>query len=161
MPRAGVGDRLNQAGFLSDFPLVFARHFAQHPLQWRRQAMNPGGRPPASACRKKTNRQLANSRIRSARRSRSGSIQESARRFFTYCLNRQHIVFRFGNCPIAVMMPIDGQNRVNLSLRENISCFIYFRRVNHTANTSSHVTFEYGVLPKEIHQQECVDGRPQ
>jgi transcriptional regulator with XRE-family HTH domain len=38
---------------------------------------------------------------------------------------------------------------------------MYFRHVNYTANTSSLVTFEYDLLPNEIHQQECVDGRPQ
>jgi transcriptional regulator with XRE-family HTH domain len=36
-----------------------------------------------------------------------------------------------------------------------------FRHVNHTANTSSLVTFETGVLPQEFHKQEYVDGRPQ
>jgi transcriptional regulator with XRE-family HTH domain len=44
---------------------------------------------------------------------------------------------------------------------ENIPCFMYFRRVNYTANTSSLVSLEYDVLPNGIHQQERVDGRPQ
>jgi hypothetical protein len=83
------------------------------------------------------------------------------RLFYMPFPDQQHVVFQCSNYLIAMMMPIDRRIRVNLSLRENISCFMYFRRVNHTANTSSHVTIKYDVLPKEIHQQECVDGRPQ
>ena len=38
------------------------------------------------------------------------------------------------------LFPALGDNPAIITLRENIACFMYFRRVNHTANTSSLVS---------------------
>ncbi len=38
---------------------------------------------------------------------------------------------------------------------------MYFRHVNHTANTSSLQAFGYDVLPHVVYKHEYVDGRPQ